>query len=88
MDETRCQSCGQPIGISNYGTNASGTQNFEYCSMCFQKGAFTDPDLTLPLMIQMSVNHMVGSMGKSEEEARALATSVIPTLKRWRNAQI
>lgn len=73
-----------PLSIDNYGTNASGTNNLEYCKFCFQKGGFTDTELTLPQMIQMSVTNMTKDLHMSDEEAQNLANTVIPTLKRWR----
>ncbi len=84
---TECQSCGMPLSLGNYGTNASGTYNDEYCSICFQKGQFTDPDLTLPIMTQIIVNRLVGE-GMNEDEARIKTQTIVPTLKRWRNVTI
>lgn len=81
-----CQSCGQAFDLGNQGTNASGTYNDEYCSICFQKGGFTDPDITLPMMTQLIVNRMVG-MGMGVDEARQKATILLSRLKRWRNQQ-
>lgn len=86
--EPRCQSCGMPLSPENYGTNASGTENLEYCSMCFQKGGFTDPDLALPLMIQMTTIRMQHELGMPDDEARDTASTIIPQLKRWRNSSL
>ncbi|MBP6913150.1 MAG: zinc ribbon domain-containing protein [Candidatus Levybacteria bacterium] len=85
MESPRCQSCGQPLSVSNFGTNASGTYNEEYCSMCFQKGQFTDSDITLSQMMQISASHMVNVLHMNENEAKSFAIDVIPTLKRWKN---
>ncbi|HMS22310.1 MAG TPA: zinc ribbon domain-containing protein [Candidatus Levybacteria bacterium] len=87
MESPRCQSCGQPLSITNFGTNASGTYNEEYCSMCFQKGQFTDSDITLSQMMQISVNHMVNALHMNENEARSTVLEVIPKLKRWKNVR-
>ena len=73
-----------PIHVGNFGTNASGSMNFEYCNMCFQKGAFTDMDMTCARMVQMSIDYMTKNMGFSEEEAKELSFEIIPRLKRWR----
>ncbi len=37
-----CQSCGMPMNKDpqNGGTNVDGSKNLEYCSYCYQDGAF------------------------------------------------
>ena len=72
------------LGIETFGTNASGTYNEEYCKFCFQKGGFTDPDITLSQMIQNSVVNLKKDPSVSEETVQELIV-LIPTLKRWRN---
>ena len=76
-----------PLAPGFYGTNASGSETMEYCKFCFQKGGFTDPDLTLPQMIQKSISQLVEKEQMPEDQARLLSESVIPTLKRWKNTQ-
>jgi hypothetical protein len=70
---------------NNFGTNADGARNMEYCAFCFKGGAFTRPDLTLDAMIAMSVENMTGEQRIPEARARELANSVIPKLRRWQN---
>ncbi len=77
-DKPRCQSCGMPLGPGFYGTNASGSENTEYCHFCFRKGAFTDPDMTMEQMIQTSVDNMVKDQGMTPAIAKQLAHDVIP----------
>ena len=37
-----CQSCGMPLQAEDqWGMNADGSLNEEYCCYCYQKGAFT-----------------------------------------------
>ena len=38
-----CQSCGMPMkkDPAGGGSNADGTKSTMYCSLCYQKGAFT-----------------------------------------------
>ncbi len=85
MDEkTRCQSCGMPLDIGFYGTNVDDTANLEYCKFCFEKGQFREPNLTLEDIIGRSVANMVDDLHFARDEAERLATTVIPTLKRWR----
>ncbi len=87
-DKMRCQSCGMPLSdeFKNHGTRADGSNNPEYCIFCFKNGSFTRPGLTLDEMIQMSIDNMTTDLGFPLEKARALATSVIPNLRRWRQA--
>ncbi|MBN1454735.1 MAG: zinc ribbon domain-containing protein [Methanomicrobia archaeon] len=80
-----CQSCGMPLQKeSDFGTNADGSTSHEYCTYCFQNGAFTQPDITKDAMIGKVIGMMVAMNIMPEEQAKALATTFIPTLKRWR----
>ncbi|MGQ9623414.1 MAG: zinc ribbon domain-containing protein, partial [Candidatus Caldatribacteriaceae bacterium] len=43
-----CQSCAMPmVKPEDFGTNADGSPNGEYCRYCFQNGEFTAPDTTV-----------------------------------------
>jgi hypothetical protein len=78
-----CQSCGMPMKKSkDFGTNVDGNRNDNYCCFCFKNGDFTNPDLTMEQMI----NKLVGfadRMGMTQSQAKELAQTVIPKLKRW-----
>ena len=79
-----CQSCGMPMTkAEDFGTNADGSKNEEYCTHCFQQGAFTKPDMTLEQAIELQVS-MADKMGMTPDQARQMAASVLPTLKRWK----
>ena len=79
-----CQSCGMPLQKENdFGTNADGSPNHEYCHYCFQNGAFTQPDITKDEMIEKVAGMIVAVNIMPEEQAKALANNFIPTLKRW-----
>lgn len=81
--EQICQSCGMPmVKDEDFGTNADGNKNQEYCQYCFQNGQFTKPDITKEQMIEMMVG-MSDKMGMTQEEAKKMADEVVPTLKRW-----
>lgn len=54
-----CNSCGRPIVKADYGTNADGSLNDEYCKDCFQNGEFTEPDITLEEMIIRKTKEMM-----------------------------
>lgn len=87
VQKTICQSCGLALSIHNFGTNASGSLNFQYCKDCFQKGGFTDPEITLQEMIQKTAKQLV-SDDMNEEDAFRHAEKLIPTLKRWKNISL
>lgn len=82
-EQTRCQSCGMPLGIGFYGTNEDGTASEEYCKYCFEKGAFREPNLTLDEMVGRSAARMIDEQNISDDEAESLSQTVVPTLKRW-----
>ncbi|MBI2411244.1 MAG: zinc ribbon domain-containing protein [Candidatus Kerfeldbacteria bacterium] len=88
MDEQKykdiCQSCAMPMEkFADYGTNQDESQNYEFCTHCYQKGAFTQPNISMEQMINGCIGIMV-QYGMSEEEAKAQIEPVIPTLKRWK----
>ena len=73
MTDDRCQSCGMPLR-----RDRSRSGNADYCSHCWQDGAFTMPDVTLEEM-QRRVRARLAELGIPASEADR-----IPTLKRWR----
>ncbi|KPK73873.1 hypothetical protein AMJ87_00020 [candidate division WOR_3 bacterium SM23_60] len=80
-----CQSCAMPMQKDeDFGTNADGTKNGEYCHFCFKDGVFTDEGLTMEQKIDKLVNIAVKQMNIPADKARAQAVEIIPTLKRWR----
>jgi len=79
-----CQSCSMPLRSEvDYGTNADGSKNKEYCHFCFKHGKFTDEGITMEQKIDKLVNLAITQMNIPEDKARAHANEVIPTLKRW-----
>ena len=88
-DKMRCQSCGMPLSaeFGNHGTNRDGSANYEYCSICYENGAFVNPHQTLPEMIQSSGENMTADLNMPKDAAAELANRFIPTLKRWRTNQ-
>lgn len=83
MDIPRCQSCGMPMKVGYFGTKKDGSQEREYCKFCYVKGEFTDPNLTLKKMIELSTQNMTQELKMPENDARKLAEIFIPVLKRW-----
>jgi hypothetical protein len=72
-------------GPEDFGTNADGSPCDDYCHFCFQKGAFTDPDITLDQKIDKVVNIAVMQLNMPKALAEAMAKETIPKLKRWRS---
>ena len=79
-----CQSCGMPLARDEKGggTEADGRTSTEYCSHCYQKGAFTMPGLTVDQMVSR-VRGRLQQMGLPDPMIDKLAGE-IPTLRRWR----
>lgn len=83
-----CQSCGMPLTDSTeLGTDADGETNYDYCTYCYQKGAFTS-DCTMEQMIDFCADvEKKQGIVPDEEEARRQMQSYFPFLKRWRKEQ-
>ncbi|WP_167958738.1 zinc ribbon domain-containing protein [Anaerosporobacter faecicola] len=83
-----CQSCGMPMTEEEqFGTNADGTKNEEYCKYCYSNGSF-GKDETLEEMIESCAPFMVQEGDcKTIEEAKEMLKEYLPTLKRWRNTR-
>lgn len=85
MTAQACQSCGMPLNDQVLGTEANGAKSEEYCTYCYENGAFKQPELTLQQMIDLCVPFMVEE-GMAEAEARAILSAQLPVLKRWQGA--
>lgn len=85
MHQTFCQSCGMPMGEMDalYGSEANGEKSKDYCSYCYENGAFTFHG-SMEEMVEICVPHMVeGNPNMSAEQARNIMQQFFPTLKRW-----
>ncbi len=65
----------------DFGTNADGGKNNEYCSYCFRNGKFTEPNMTVEQMIEKCAGIMK-QMQMSQAQIEQTKT-FIPMLKRW-----
>ena len=53
MEKTICQSCGMPFEkLEQFGTNADGSVNRDYCIYCYKDGKFID-DVSMEEYIDM-----------------------------------
>ncbi len=80
-----CQSCAMPlIKSEDFGTNADGSRNEDYCLYCYKEGAFTTKE-TMEEMIESCISHVsFGNPYANEDEARTSMKELFPTLKRWK----
>jgi hypothetical protein len=86
MQEKFCESCGMPMGETDemYGTKSNGSKSVDYCKYCYEKGAFTNPNITLQEMIESVSAIMVKDFGFSLEDAKEQCKEGIPNLNRWK----
>ena len=67
----------------DFGTNADGRKNEDYCKYCFESGKFSG-DCTMDEMIETCVPFCVDAGAyKDADEARAAMRESFPKLKRW-----
>ena len=86
--QSYCQSCGMPlVDEALLGTEKKGHKSQDYCTYCYELGAFKQPNLTVEEMIEIGVPHLKED-GMAEEEARQMLASFLPSLKRWRTHEI
>ena len=83
MPEHFCQSCGTPIyDPSLQGTEADGSPSEDFCSHCYQGGAYAY-ECDLDDMIEGCVPFMTEKTGMGRDEAVSLMGAILPTLRRW-----
>lgn len=83
-----CQSCGMPlVSRADFGTDADGIRINDYCHFCFDRGRFTQPDVTASQMIDRSASFLCQQTWMTAEAAHTHAAETIPKLKRWHSAQ-
>lgn len=80
-----CQSCGMPMTPEyEYGTEADGSRSADYCSYCYQNGAFRG-EMTMEDMIDFCAGPMAEhTPGMTKEQAREQMRKFFPMLKRWK----
>lgn len=78
-----CQSCAMPMTDEQFGTNADGSKNEDYCIYCFKDGEFTS-DMTMDEMMNFCIEKMVEVHQEIDKsEASSMMKEVFPKLKRW-----
>ncbi|WP_420601133.1 zinc ribbon domain-containing protein [Flagellimonas sp.] len=83
-----CQSCGMPIkkDPNKGGSNADGSKSKMYCSYCYEKGVFTQPDFTVDQMKQFCTQKIM-EQGIPSFFA-SMMVSRLQKLQRWKNKTI
>ncbi|WP_238900496.1 zinc ribbon domain-containing protein [Clostridium sp. YIM B02500] len=79
-----CQSCGLPFNEEHahfIAKEQDGCASI-YCTNCYKDGKFIDPNMSMKEMVELIVPVLGKVIG--EEEARKEMTTLLPTLKRWR----
>jgi hypothetical protein len=80
-----CQRCGMPMEKpEDFGTNADGSKNEDYCCYCYDKGAFFYPEATMEQVIESCLPHVVPDVWADEATAKAAMSEHFPTLKCWK----
>jgi hypothetical protein len=80
-----CQSCGMPLkkDPQGGGTEQDGSKSQKYCSLCYQNGSFTNPEIDTAEKMQAFCIEKMKEQGMSKPIAW-LFTRGIPKLERWK----
>ena len=80
-----CQSCSMPLSKDpkGSGTNSDGKPSNKYCSFCYDKGMFLQPDITADEM-RAFVKEKLKDMGGFMKLFAGLLTRGITKLERWK----
>lgn len=85
--ESYCQSCGMPLDNPELqGTEKDGSMSELYCKYCYQKGQFTNPEMTLKEMTSQVITQM--EQMNLHSKTIDMAVSALPNLKRWKNKKV
>ena len=78
-----CQSCAMEMASpEDFGTQADGEQNTDYCCHCWQNGDFTS-QYTLDQAVEANIPWWRDGC-KDDNQARERIMEVFPNLKRWK----
>lgn len=81
----RCQSCGKSLkkDLSKAGTHPDGSKSDSYCHLCYEEGAFIQPDITVSDMKKYRLEQL--RERKIPAFLARLIASHLPKLDRWNN---
>ncbi|HNQ32183.1 MAG TPA: zinc ribbon domain-containing protein [Methanoculleus sp.] len=84
-----CQSCGMPMGREeDFGTEADGALSKDYCTYCYQSGAFTEPGATIDGMAERCGAIMSQLYAIPARNAKRFSREQLSCLKRWAGREI
>jgi len=72
----------------DFGTNADGSRNSDYCCYCYENGAFFYPEATMDQVIESCLPHVVPDVFADEATAKAAMNELFPTLKCWKKTGV
>ncbi|MCL1844382.1 MAG: zinc ribbon domain-containing protein [Defluviitaleaceae bacterium] len=83
-----CQSCEMPMNEpKEFGKNADGSKNDDYCCYCWKKGKFTEPKKKFEDAVEFNIQFvMKDGAAETEDEAREMLKESMSKLKRWATA--
>lgn len=82
-----CQSCGMPFyQESDHGSETDGGRSRDYCSMCYEDGAFIR-DESMEQLIEQAAPEMAEACHIARDEAVSFMGALLPHLKRWEKGQ-
>ena len=82
-----CQSCGMPFyQEADHGSEADGGRSRDFCSICYEDGAFIR-DETMEELIEQAAPEMAAACRISRDEAVSFMGALLPHLKRWEQEQ-
>jgi len=70
----------------DFGTNADGSKNKDYCCYCYENGSFLYPEATMEQVIESCIPHVVPDIFADEATAKEAMNEHFPTLKCWKKA--
>lgn len=80
-----CESCGMALSSDDVcGTELDGSPSRKYCMYCYQKGSFTEPDLTRESMIKKYAPLMASRLGIPVHKAEEMTGTFTAVLPRWK----
>ncbi|WOF17282.1 hypothetical protein F1737_01315 [Methanoplanus sp. FWC-SCC4] len=84
MKSKTCQSCGMPMAKDeDFGTEKDGSKSKEYCTYCYQKGIFTEQDVTIDEMAKKGGAVMSHMFEIPMENAVKFSKEQLSCLERW-----
>lgn len=79
-----CQCCSMPlVKDGDYGTNADGSVNEDYCVNCFSGGKYTQPNITKDEMVDQVTDIMMQTEQLPIERVRFDVDRRLRNLRRW-----